>query len=615
MAYSPFNFPVVKPFRPLMGLAQGSIARIAEEIRQGVHDDSAYTEEHYYGLSLRTKKTLSGPAAGVGGLLGQATFIFPLGPQSVKTSRMFRQNVTPTLGGLVTEERGILWHDIIVEGNFGLEPKMAVDSSLFPEDMHPVVPWMTPLSGPKWTQKMFANFIDRYALLKTYPEYAAATQLVWHDYKNDDHFIVVPVKADLNRTINDRFMYPFSLTFRAIARTTPALVPPKPITLATILAAIQSGIRVARMGVSVLTDAANTVTAAMGMVKYYAATIDSVLDEINRAKAACDTMVKTGSSLGTDLGGMFARSASEMTDAVLQTADTTDGFPEDVRQALYGATDMFDQIGACSEFDATSTQAGRVIESTENQTTSVTSPSSPSATGAIAVPASTAAKTATARSFRDWKGWSPYVIKSGDTLVNIAMDLLGDPSLWYEIALRNSLKAPYITSSGLPGTVHVGDTIMIPNTTAMKKTTSASSAEDISPEALYGRDIKMFETTGSRPGRTQVDIRIDPSGGQDIATIAGVDNLVQACQMRLWTEQGQHLLDPSYGTPSSVGYPNNSTTVQALKNAIKAGLLGDSRIERITNMIVVSEDDMVDVNITANPVGSTSSVEVSVTAL
>tara|TARA_R110002020_G_scaffold27266_4_gene87953 strand:+ start:787 stop:2607 length:1821 start_codon:yes stop_codon:yes gene_type:complete len=599
--------PVTELWRPLLGVAQGGVARLIEEGRQIVWEDSAYTEENYYGLSLRGP---IGPGNSMGSPValgdGEHTFIFPVGPQTVRYSREYRQAISPTLGGVVVEERGLAWMDITIEGNFGLSPKFGFDSTLQPDSDQPVTPpWKAPLSGPKWTQRMFAHFLDRYAAGKSRPDENHRTTLVWHDYKNDEHWIVIPIKADLNRTIQDRMMYPFTLQLRAVGRTTASPPPKKPMTLARLVDGAQDAVRMARGAVGLLGDASATLTAALGQVRYYAATIDSVMDGISTSMTRLAYFLETKDRLASDIGGMFFRSQTELTEAILLVADANSDFPEEARQALYTAIDQYDRMAAQPDLQADSTQEERREDAVSNAQSEAQSAYGGDQTG---TPPQT-------RSFSKWAGWQPYVVQAGDTLRSIASQIVGDATKWYEIAIRNALKAPYISLSGMPGTATIGDTILIPSPIIAKKTTTSSTSDDATATGLYGRDLKLFETRGSRPGRTQVDIRIDPKTGKDVATIEGVPNLVQACQLKLWTEQGTHMLDPSYGTPPVVGYPNTGATVVALRSAVRAGLSNDSRIQRVLSMIVVSEDDTVDVEATVLPVGGKAPVMIGVSVL
>ena len=85
--------------------------------------------------------------------------------------------------------------------------------------------------------------------------------------------------------------------------------------------------------------------------------------------------------------------------------------------------------------------------------------------------------------------------------------------------------------------------------------------------------------------------------------------------MRLWTEQGTLLLSPAYGLPSTVGHLNVNETVIALREAVKGGLRGDSRISRIQSMIVVQEDDIIDIDATVIPVASMEELSVGISVV
>ena len=97
--------------------------------------------------------------------------------------------------------------------------------------------------------------------------------------------------------------------------------------------------------------------------------------------------------------------------------------------------------------------------------------------------------------------------------------------------------------------------------------------------------------------------------------ISGTSNLVQACQMRLWTEQGTLTLSPAYGLPSAIGHPNVGATVIALREAVKSGLKGDSRIRRIESMIVAQEDDIIDIEATVTPVAAQQQLSVGISVV
>jgi phage baseplate assembly protein W len=588
-----------------------------EEARQAIWQDFAYTQEGFYGFSLR------GPT-GVGSTLSPnpldlaTQFLFPVGPMSIRQTTEYRQTITPTLGGIVTEERGVAWKEIVIEGNFGLSPKMGFDSTpalaCNPTVGPPAMPpWMAPMSGPRWTLRMIRHFFDRYAVMKARPDENYATQLVWHNYKDNEHLIVVPIKFELNRTVNDRMMYPFTITMKAIAPTTPTPLLPVPPSVQDVLNGIQNGVRVARAAVNVLTSSVNTLTAAIGRIRSVVATIDSVVDEAATAIDAATTLLETGQRL-PDLANAFMSSATGVVESALVLVDTAENFPAEWRQSLRRVADSYDALGAQATFQVTTTIQEGITSARANARDTGLIEGSPTTVGSPAA-IQAAGAGATPRRFNQWSGWRPYTIQGSDNLRLIALRELGSADAWYQIAVYNSLGAPYISYSGLPGTAGPGDTILIPAANAAKKTTAATAQDGTKPVDLFGTNLKLYETDGTRPGRPQVDIRLDPKTGKDVAIIEGIQNLVQACQMRLWTERGTYPLDRNFGCPFVVGYPNDATTVLALREAVRAGLSNDSRISRMTGMTVTQDDDTLELEATVVPVGTAESVTVGLTVV
>ena len=436
-----------RPWKPLGGLATGAVARLTEDLRQQVWDDTVYTEEHYYGLSLRAP-------SGVGTTFGlqpggAATFIFPVGPQTVRKSIEYRQAVNMTLGGIVTEERGIAWIDYTIEGNFGLGPKYGYDTTVNPAmtDDSLTPPWAAPVSGPLWTRKMFANILERYAAMKARPDENQQTVLVFHDFKNNDHFIVVPTKVELNRTVQSRMMYPFTLQLRAIARTEPTTVAKPPLTLVGLMNGLVNAARVARTAVNLATSAMDTLTNGISKIRYAAAVVDTIIDEAARTIAALNTFIDETNRL-SDLSNTFAASARAVVEATMLESRTDPYFPEEQREAFQTLIDVYDMIGAQPEFQETATGEERADQFNDNQRSAETptgEASTPGSEAAIAASGGGATKRQVVRTF----GWYPYLIAEGDTLESIAVREVGNAGAWYQIAIRNALRAPYITRAGL----------------------------------------------------------------------------------------------------------------------------------------------------------------------
>ena len=56
-------------------------------------------------------------------------------------------------------------------------------------------------------------------------------------------------------------------------------------------------------------------------------------------------------------------------------------------------------------------------------------------------------------------------------------------------------------------------------------------------------------------------------------------------------------------------------TVIALREAVKSGLKGDSRIRRIESMIVAQEDDIIDIEATVTPVAAQQQLSVGISVV
>ncbi len=597
--------PVSRLWRPV---AVGALARLREEQRQVVWNDSAYTEENYYALEIRGPR---GPTSTQGNQIGPPMFVFPLGPQSVRKSTRYRQTLTPTLGGLVSEERGVAWVDITISGNFGLAPKFGYDStteSALAGDK-PNIAWDSPVSGPLWTRKMIANIFDRYAAMKARADENSQTVLVWHNFKDDEHWIVVPKMVDLERNVSSRLMYPFTIQLQAIARTTPTPLRPVPRTFASVVANTQNAIRVARAAVDVFSSARDTLTSVASQIRYVVAQIDSIIDSAAQGQRAVTAFIELGQRT-SDIAGAAVASARQIAELAANLEGIRE-FPA-ARDQLNKLVDTYDSLQACAEFQTSATAAESTANAESNQDSGAPAdPGDPTVTGTYASQAR-AGLTGTKRTYSQRDGWAPHTVSAGETLESIALEELGSADQWYEIAVLNELRAPYISWAGLPGTATIGSTILIPKSIPTRKTAAATDSASASPEALYGTDMLLYEPAASMVGRPVVDLRINPRTTKDVATIAGVSNLVQATQMRLWTERGAYTLDPGYGMPAPIGYPNTEANVVAIRQAAASTLASDSRIRTIQSMTITQIDDTVDVDATVLPVASSEGLPLSI---
>jgi len=587
-----------------------AIDQLREESRQERLDDGWYQLEKPYALQLVSPEE-------------DAVFVFPLGPQAVTTSRVMRQAVTPTMGGLIAEEQGLLWKTITVKANFGLSPRAGSDTSKF----GPYAPHnpTDKLSGPMWTMRLLRNFIERYGELKADPTKGAATYLVWHDFRTEEHYVVVPEVVDLERSIATRLMYPFTLKFKSIGDADAIDEPGE--SASNFLSKVKDVIAAIAKGLAIVQGALQEVSGFLGEVRYFAATIDSLIDDVTRIVSAAQDVINGGARTAA-FGASFIASITALLDEVLETLEAAADVPYDVTAQYRNMVDGLDAMAAQLAAFGRSYDEDAAVDSAASAGLSKTSTTdaqtaadggSPSSSADMAnanVPVSTktlqnAGALPATRAYSNYPGVVSYVIQRTDTLPSIAAKFLRDGAKWYDIALMNGLKSPYISKTGAPGTVAPGDTIAVPSLKAVKASAVSSAAAGTTQAELLGRDFRLYETNGSRPGRASVDITLDRRTMRDAALIEGVPNLVQATQMRTWTLRGSMPTSPTYGLPRMVGFGNRDSNVTALKTALRGTLRQDSRVDRVLRMQATIDSDTVEFDVDVLPVGSTSATSVS----
>jgi phage baseplate assembly protein W len=126
---------------------------------------------------------------------------------------------------------------------------------------------------------------------------------------------------------------------------------------------------------------------------------------------------------------------------------------------------------------------------------------------------------------------------------------------------------------------------------------------------LYGVDLKLLtglDTMHSSrdPGR-DLSIRESTTGASDLATLGGVDNLVQALFLRMLTPRGdlEQLGHPTYGSRlhELVGELNNQANRNRAKMLALEALSAEPRVSKVLSLDVVqARDDRTRVDITAD---------------
>ena len=350
----------------------GFLEQVTELARRVATGDDWYFTEQRYALELVAPGILGG------------VFVLPLGPEQYTVNRVLRQGVTPTLGGVVAEERGVLWVDINVAGTFGLEAKEGYDTTYDPETV--IVPG-TKLSGPMWTKRMLSNIFDKYSEYKGGTAVWATSSpsdvyLVWHDFKMDDHFVVVPEQVGVNRTVGRKMQYPYNFRLKGIGDAAAISLPDPE---STLWDKITDTIAAVNAGLAMVSSAIQEGSAILGEVRYFVATIDSIVDNLTTIVTSAQDFVD-GVTDTISIGTMFINSTATLLEAALVLMENATELPANVRHNYEMAMDGMHQIASQTAAFGTSYSSVTAAIATEEDGASSSSRSDSVSSAATAGP-------------------------------------------------------------------------------------------------------------------------------------------------------------------------------------------------------------------------------------
>lgn len=202
---------------------------------------------------------------------------------------------------------------------------------------------------------------------------------------------------------------------------------------------------------------------------------------------------------------------------------------------------------------------------------------------------------------------SQGIVQSNDDIRLIAQRYLGDPRRWQEIVVINELRPPYITPDGAGNTLKPGDSVLFPSTVAQSNPTlvgvqtgSNQNYDDdnfrdttLLMDQTYGRDI-LLRSNQSSGDFDLTDFEVNQRG--DLATVAGLDNVVQAIHIKFATEQGQLKMHPFFGARYAIGSKATTASFNQFRANTLSTFLSDGRIEDVTSLVISSVEDTLNVS-------------------
>ena len=179
--------------------------------------------------------------------------------------------------------------------------------------------------------------------------------------------------------------------------------------------------------------------------------------------------------------------------------------------------------------------------------------------------------------------------RRGDTLQVIAYRELGDATQWPLLIAYNKLVYPFITDDPTqvaPGVLLTGSQILVP------------------------APVPVIQATTDPTKVFQIDAALDSNGllqadaNGDLAVVSGVDNLAQALENRIETDNGELIFHPEYGdlVRQLLGAMNGPNAGLLAAQYVKAAVLLDPRVLEVDQSVVNINGDDIDVQMEVIPV-------------
>lgn len=609
---------------------------LAEDARQDTAFDDKFYQQFLYFFQLRI------PIGGLNAELGGSEVIdniFPLilNPQFISMSDPFTVQPTPTLdGGLFVEENGVVMRQLSIRGHTGWFPKpnRSLQASTFGtpdtasfETRGVQVP--VALSGQRHFQFLQDRVFRIYGDLKRDPALAKDTSLIFHNVKDDEHWLCVPQNFTLERDARRPLLYVYNIEMLVVDRAGVFAVDfseDKPL-----LDAIKDGIRTIRSAVDNVAATIQDVNGFINEIADVASGALGVIDDALNVVSAASDFLQAGANVIAQPLNKLAQIVTDTDQVIEDLLNSPIRAAETVAQSFRNLQNAVEKFQIHPRFLDNVVQDQLIDERRRQELT--TSSSRSALDTAAANPPKSATELANqgtsnlagdklraqgelgvGRNEPRFPSAQERVINQEDTLPRLAARFLGDARLWRKIAALNGLRPPFIASQKLPGTLTIGDRILIPSTEKPPQNQPLTTIFGVPPdrsaeEQFLGTDL-LLEPAGARGF---FDMVIDTEGGStDFKLVKGVENLKQAIRTRVTTERGTNVLYRRLGYERLVGLGIAVVDRELAAFRLGEAVSADPRIARLNGLeLKASTDDAIDVEIDAAVRGLNEQVAVT----
>ena len=511
-------------------------------------------------------------------------FRLQINPQELNQDEIFAIQVTPTFRGVIVEHQGVTIKDIKISGTTGISPNRR-EGGAFADSGNPV--FQDGHSGYEEFHEL-RSYFRMYTEAKRQEVKNKKTELrmIFANYVDNEFLWVEPQKFSMKRQKGRPFMRDYMIDLKAIGVA--SSLKQDSGWLDYLLDSLES--------IQDYLDAASKVlTAGFAIIAKFqrsvASTVLGPLQAVNAALAA----IRGGLAMNFGQFGITRR------------------FCSDLKKELENLESNFaDVLGRNTAFNAAAKRTPTLSSPTTRAMTydesSIMNSIGKSKRGLsllLAQPdlfeANIYDQSVAARAiypgveFNVPNSVTTATIGGGDTIQIIALRELGDIDLFKEIVILNNLKPPYISPSGSPsaqGVLREGDKILIPQA-------AASTASSVAKGQSYNitKDMKQAEIDLGVDIRLTEERDLAIANTQDLDLIAGVENFIQAIDVRLFLESGGLKRHLSIGTDLQLGRKvKNSTGLNGIRKQILDSLNSDPRVESIPSINLKQEGGTLQVN-------------------
>lgn len=536
----------------------------------------------------------------------------PINPTELRVSSDFAQKITTTIGGVTAAEGGFVQREIQVTGTCGLAPKTGWSPGSLNKTSGTLAGGGITFADGNTLHRELRRLFEIYSdLVKAGG--AVRPRMVWHNFRDKQHWVVIPTKwEETRRAAEHRLHYPYQITMIAVGDDDASGIPGE----AGIFSFIRDKVAIAIGAANFLTGLAadagafvneasstikNSLVAAISAMRSMAAAVDGirtgVLDVMTIPRTLAMVFQSTidtwrravglefDATGGWTPGDSRSSALAQQYEIAAQSVDAADALV--ARRELFRPTwqvenDRLVRLRAgesllsAAELDAAELAASADPRAVQGLATRAT----PGSRSRLATPPARTQLTRTYQSSR------PYEVQVGDTLHGIATREMGNAEAWIDLAVINELTAPYITQTGVPGTVAPGDTIAIP---LVGQAPQAADDDDPLGTDFYLSPLRVWEPTADLT---------------DIRVVSGIDNYAQALErMRYLTELGSNQIYPDFGILAPIGSPAGAGMPEAVALSVRRATLADPRTQEITRLDIQDLGDGVGVEIVVVPRG------------